>query len=151
MRFSLFAFGVVVAFVAVFLAAAIYGSQIWLSVVSMTTVVTLLAGLTAAIAHHGTRRAFWIGFSIFGWGFLQLQIMKLGDTHVLRTWALMEPVIGLIQQFSTGKQVRTTFGVSILPYQLSQYGLSLVAALLGGLATQWLIAGKPRDTARPVD
>lgn len=151
MRFSLFTLGVVVAFVALFLAAAVYGSQIWLSVVSITTVVTLLAGLTAAVTHHGTGRAFWIGFSIFGWGFLLLQIMKLGDTHVLRTWALVEPVVGLIQQFSTGKQVRATFGVSILPYQLSQYGLSLIAALLGGFATQRFSAGKPRDTAGSAD
>ncbi|MCO6044917.1 hypothetical protein NG895_13490 [Aeoliella sp. ICT_H6.2] len=93
---------------------------------------SLLAALVATIYRSGAQRAFWIGYSIFGWG---------------RLWLEMDPVrrYGVsIHEFLYGEV--PTEGVAAIHHQELMYRFlrtlanleSIVIALLGGCLAAFL-------------
>lgn len=93
---------------------------------------SLLAALVATIYRSGAQRAFWIGYSIFGWG---------------RLWLEMDPIrrhgVG-IHEFLYGEV--PTEGVAAIHHQELMYRFlstlanleSIVIALLGGCLAAFL-------------
>ena len=71
-QFSLRALLGATVFVAVACSTLLYASDTIASVVFTVTAVVLLAAVLAALFRRGTSRAFWVGFAIFGWGYLWL-------------------------------------------------------------------------------
>ncbi len=59
-------------FVAVACPSLLYASETIASLVFTATAVLLLAAVVAALFRRGPARAFWVGFAIFGWGYLWL-------------------------------------------------------------------------------
>ena len=45
----------------------------------------LLTSILGVILHKGARRAFWIGFAIFSWGYLLIMYGPLNSSHQLNT------------------------------------------------------------------
>lgn len=66
-RFSLLAVMLAVLYVAVVLTALRYANELWAGAMFTLVLILLLTGTLAAIFHKERRRAFWVGFSLFGW------------------------------------------------------------------------------------
>jgi hypothetical protein len=73
-QFSLRALLGAAVFVAVACSSLLYASETIASLVFTATVLVLLAAVVAAVCRRGAARAFWVGFAIFGWGYLWLAI-----------------------------------------------------------------------------
>ena len=61
-----------VTMIAVGLVALLNASPMWDSIIVTLTLFLLLTALLSLACRPGPRRAFWIGFAIFGWGYLTL-------------------------------------------------------------------------------
>jgi hypothetical protein len=61
-----------VTLIAVGLFALLNASPLWDSIIVSLTLLLLLTALLSLACRPGPRRAFWIGFAIFGWGYLIL-------------------------------------------------------------------------------
>jgi hypothetical protein len=72
-RFNLLTLFGFVAAVAVACAALARPSQLWLVVVSATSLASLFYAVLAATYGRNARRAFWVGFAVFGWGYIALE------------------------------------------------------------------------------
>jgi len=72
-RFSLLAMFGFVAVVAVACAALARPSQLWLVVVSASSLGSLFYAVLAAAYGRNARRAFWLGFAVVGWGYVALE------------------------------------------------------------------------------
>jgi hypothetical protein len=65
-RFSIGSLLMLIAIVAVGMAALRYPSPLWASTIYTVAAVVLIAGVSNAILGRGARRAYWIGFALFG-------------------------------------------------------------------------------------
>jgi hypothetical protein len=72
LQFSLLTLFGLVTIVALGCAALRSPSELWASSLFTFTIVVLLAAILRAILRRGPARAFWIGFALFGWGYLLL-------------------------------------------------------------------------------
>jgi hypothetical protein len=72
-RFNLLSLFAFVAAVAVACAALARPSQFWLAVISSLTVASLFYAILAVIYGRAGRRAFWVGFAVFAWGYVALE------------------------------------------------------------------------------
>ena len=61
-----------VAFLALFIAAFTYATQVWSSIVFTTAVLTLFSAIVFAVYRTDARRPYWVGFCVFGWGYSTL-------------------------------------------------------------------------------
>jgi hypothetical protein len=73
-RFSLLAMFGFVAVVAVACAALARPSQLWLVVVSASSLGCLFYAVLAAAYGRNARRAFWLGFAVVGWGYVAVEV-----------------------------------------------------------------------------
>lgn len=63
------------------LTALLNASWVWTSVVVSVTLLVLLTALLAIPCRPSPRRAFWLGFAIFGWGYLLILHTPLGEAY----------------------------------------------------------------------
>lgn len=87
-RFSIANLLVVVLFVAVGFAALRESSDLWESVVFTLALAALLASILLAVHRTESRRAFWLGFALFGWITLGLSLIPSIESRLLSTKAL---------------------------------------------------------------
>ena len=87
-RFTIASLLVVVLFVAVGFAALRESNEIWDSGVFTLTFAVLLASILLAIHRSEARRAFWIGFAVFGWIYLGLSWVPSIESRLATTKAL---------------------------------------------------------------
>jgi len=71
-QFSLAGLLAAVGAMALSLAALTHASPHWASLFLTGTIAVLLLGLSRAVATPGRSRAFWAGFTVWGWGYLLL-------------------------------------------------------------------------------
>lgn len=71
-RFSLAGLMAAVLIVAVACAALRFASELWASATLTITVGVLLTAILGVVLREGRIRAFWLGFSVFGWAYLAL-------------------------------------------------------------------------------
>lgn len=71
-RISIGGLMAVVLVAAVGLAALRYGSEEWAALVTLMTLGLLALAILGTIYRRGDRRASWLGFALFGWGYMLL-------------------------------------------------------------------------------
>jgi hypothetical protein len=81
-RFSIASLMTLVVFVAVSLAALRYVSPLWARALFSITWGILLAAVIGIIYRDGRRRAFWVGFALFGFGYLALSFGPWASAEV---------------------------------------------------------------------
>ena len=90
-RFNIASLLVVVLFVAVGFAGLREASEIWESGLFSLTLVVLLISILLAIHRTETRRAFWLGFAIFGWIYVALTLVPSIESRMITTRAARLP------------------------------------------------------------
>jgi hypothetical protein len=87
-RFNIASLLVVVLFVAVGSAALRESSDLWESGVFTLTLAVLLMSIRLAVHGIERRRAFWLGFAVFGWIYLALSFMPSIESRLITTKVL---------------------------------------------------------------
>src|SRR5215472_6201067 len=87
-RFTIASLLVVVLVVAVGFAALREASDLWDSGAFTLTLVVLLVSILLAVHRTESRRAFWLGFALFGWAYLGLSLVPSIEPRLLTTKAL---------------------------------------------------------------
>ena len=87
-RFSIANLLFVVLVLAIGFAALRESSDIWDSGIFTLTLSALLISILLAIHRTESRRAFWLGFAVFGWIYLGLSLVPSIESRLLTTKAL---------------------------------------------------------------
>ena len=77
-----------ISFVAVGFAALREANDQWDSGLFSLTLGLLLSAVLLAVHRTEARRAFWIGFVLFGWGYLSLSLISSTEARLITTQAL---------------------------------------------------------------
>ena len=77
-------------FVAVGFAALREADELWDSWLFSLTLGLLLFAVLLAAHRTGDRRAFWIGFALFGWGYLSFSLIPSTGPRVIATKAVTD-------------------------------------------------------------
>ena len=88
MRFNIASLLVVVVFVAVGVAALRESSDLWESGIFTLTLAALLISILLAANRTESRRAFWIGFALFGWAYLGFALVPSIEFKLITTKTL---------------------------------------------------------------
>jgi WD40 repeat protein len=114
-RFNIASLLVIVLFLAVGFAALRESNETWDSGLFTLTLTVLLASTLLAIHRNDARRAFWIGFALFGTTYLALSLVPSIESRLATTKALAyldSKVPGRTQTFFTIRLTGTGSGVS---------------------------------------
>jgi hypothetical protein len=84
-RFTIGGLLVVVVFLAVAIAALREATDLWDSVVFTATGALLLASVLLAVHRSGRKRAYWLGFALFGWAYLAASLVPAVETRLATT------------------------------------------------------------------
>jgi hypothetical protein len=87
-RFTIASLLVVVLLVAVGFAALREASDLWESGLFTMTLAILLVSILLAVHRTESRRAFWLGFALFGWTYLGLSLVPPIEPRLLTTKVL---------------------------------------------------------------
>jgi hypothetical protein len=87
-RFTIASLLVVVLLVAVGFAALREASDLWDRGVFTLALAVLLVSILFAVHRTGSERAFWLGFALFGWGYLGLSLVPSIEPRLLMAKAL---------------------------------------------------------------
>jgi hypothetical protein len=87
-RFTIASLLIAVLFLAVGFAALREASELWSSSIFTLTLGALLISILLAIHRASTARAFWVGFALFGSGYLGLSLVPSIETRLITTKGL---------------------------------------------------------------
>jgi WD40 repeat protein len=87
-RFNIASLLGVVVFVAVEVAALRESSDLWDTGVLTLTLSALLISIVLAVHRKASKRAFWIGFAMFGWTYLGVALVPSIESSLITTKAL---------------------------------------------------------------
>jgi hypothetical protein len=87
-RFNIASMLGAISFVAVGFAALREATDQWDSGLFSLTLGLLLNAVLLAVHRTEARRAFWIGFALFGWGYLSLSLISSTESRLITTQAL---------------------------------------------------------------
>ena len=114
LRFSIAGLMGVVVVSAVGLAAWRNADETWAGVMMLLTCGVLALAVVGAFYREGARRAWWLGFSVFGWGYMALWTLCYESSWTMRPttmvlqlvepwmWSLATPIGGGIVGFGGG-------------------------------------------------
>jgi hypothetical protein len=88
LRFNIASLLAVILVLGVGYAALRESSDLWESGVFAVTLAALLSSILLAVHSIESRRAFWIGFAVFGWTYLGLTLMPPIESRLITTKAL---------------------------------------------------------------
>jgi hypothetical protein len=88
-RFNVVSILGAIVFVGFGFAALRQADDLWNSSLFSLTIGLLLAAVLLAIYRTEARRAFWIGFALFGWGYLSVSLIRLTGSRLITTKALV--------------------------------------------------------------
>ncbi len=168
-RFPIAALMVAVLIVALGLAALRNSSATWAGVTFLVTCAVLCLAVVGIVCDGDARRAWWLGFALFGWGYL---VLAFWSSVELPTMVLLDAIserLGLAVQFRGGMRgmggMRSArlWGFDMFGgfngfggpgdrsiQQISHCLWALLAALLGGIIARLLFGG-PRDRGVQLD
>jgi hypothetical protein len=149
------------------LAALRESNELWDSSVFSVTLVILLISVLLGIYRINEKRAFWIGFALFGWIYLGLTLMPSIESRLITTQALgyLDSVVPrsisdrdfdgwLDLSVANNWLVRSPKGPLCKTGDFVRIGhslLALIAACVGGLLCRRLDAGNRSPVSRPVN
>jgi hypothetical protein len=149
-RFSIARLMGIVVVVAVGLAAVRSPSETWAGAMLLLTCGILALGVVGAIAHRGTRRMWWLGFSLFGWGYLVLSGCGTDEPSAKLPTARLLEILGDWLEIPL-HQRGVCFSGCMFPPGLDPYFAeighclwALLAALMGGILAGSFLA-PPND------
>jgi hypothetical protein len=87
-RFTISSLLILVLFLGIGFAALREANDLWDSGVLTLTIGALLVSVLLAIHRSEKRRAYWVGFALFGWGYLGLTSIPSIESRLLTTKAL---------------------------------------------------------------
>jgi hypothetical protein len=158
-RVSIASLMAVVLIVSFSLAALRSYSMYWANAVLLVSCGILSVGVVGIACGGTSGRAWWAGFSVFGWGYMFLTIW-------LEPWRLggiWSPILGLASSVTTALGVQRPqrgtgffdFGEDWSPPPagaiIAQALASLVFAMMGGTLCHFLFAGPTAPLIRPTD
>ncbi len=158
-RFPIAGLMIAVLIIALGLAALRNSSESWAGALFLLTCAVLTLAIVGVVCRDGTERGWWLGFALFGWGYLLLAFwssLDLPTTALLHSLqARLNPTIGRgaggLQsvQFS-GVLDRDVGMPPIVPFKQTVHCLfALLAAITGGTASCLLFGGRrKRDEQR---
>jgi hypothetical protein len=111
-RFHLGTLVIIVLFLGFGFAALRESNESWDSSVFSITLCVLFISILLAIHRLGSRRAFWIGFALFGWTYLGLALVPSIESRLITTKALAYLDSGVQDAFSNTVQAGRTFSGS---------------------------------------
>jgi hypothetical protein len=114
-RFNIASLLIAVLFAAVGFAAMRESNETWESGLFTLTLLALLASILLAIHRRESRRAFWLGFALFGSGYLALSLVPPIESRLATTKALAyldSKVPGRTQSFFTINVTGTISGTA---------------------------------------
>jgi hypothetical protein len=88
LRFNIASLLVIILFLGVGFAALRESNDLWESGIFSLTFGTLMVSILFAVHRAESRRAFWLGFALFGWGYMGLIFMPLIESRLITTRAL---------------------------------------------------------------
>jgi hypothetical protein len=88
-RFNIISILGAIVFVGFGFAALRQTDDLWNSSLFSLTIGLLLAAVLLATYRTEVRRAFWIGFALFGWGYLSVSLIPLTESRLITTKALV--------------------------------------------------------------
>ena len=154
-RFPIAGLMLAVLVVAVALAALRTASETWAGVMFLITCGVLCLAIVGVVCRDGPKRAWWLGFALFGWGYL---LLAQWSTVNLPTMALLDAIaarLGMQVQFSGGMGGGK---MSVAPWaggfgwggggpsdeslrEIAHCLWALAAAVLGGLLARTMFGG----------
>jgi hypothetical protein len=88
LRFNIASLLCVILILGVGFAALRESSDLWESGVFTRTLAALLISILLAVHRTDSRRAFWLGFALFGWTYLGLSLVPSTESRLMTTKAL---------------------------------------------------------------
>ena len=100
MQFSLKFMGVAVFFAAFICVALLNANRLWGQIVFTFAVLLLLCSIISAVYSRGGTRAYWLGASVFGWGYfvLAMGLPLIGFENEMVTHGILNSLRGTIQK-----------------------------------------------------
>jgi hypothetical protein len=108
-RFNIASLLVIVLFVAVGFAALRESTDLWESGVFILAIGVLLTSILLDVHRTESRRAYWIGFAVFGWIYLALTLVPSIGSRLITTQAFAYLNSGVRNAFSNTVQGGGTF------------------------------------------
>jgi hypothetical protein len=151
-RFSIAGLMAIVLVAAVGLAALRSPSPAWASTLFMVTCGVFGLAIVGAIYRSGVARAWWLGFCVFGMGYMAVTgftrsgylYPQMPTSHLL---IALRPVLGHPVELVTGPRSPNALRALYVYMQIGHALWALLAALLGGTLAR-IFLGRPAD--RPV-
>ncbi len=138
----------IVAASAVALAALHDPSYIWAGITLLTTYTILGLGIVGAIYRRGERRAWWLGFCVFAWGYLALSAYTSGSPYggpqLPTIQLLLQLKPALLDAAKNPRWPMMANGPLDRYIQIGHALWSMLAGLAGGLLAR-LAFGSPAD------
>jgi hypothetical protein len=143
------------------LAALRNPSETWAGAMLLLTCGILALGVVGAIDRRGARRAWWLGFSVFGWGYIALSGSWSASNLVGQSSTKLFdklPTTTVLELLASRLEVPRPYSCFIPRDALNPYYArmghclwALLAALLGGLLSilSFRPSGDPADRSRP--
>jgi hypothetical protein len=151
-RFSIAALMGAVLFAALALAVFRYGSQVSAGVLFLLTCGVLCLGVVGIVCSEGSERAWWLGFTLFGWVYLALALWFSDHLNELPTTTLLAalgPWLGIPTAGVTAGS--RTSGLDPWFAQAGHSLWTVLAGLVGGILAWTLFGGPERDHDRSID
>ena len=152
-RFTITQLMAVVLYVGLGFAALRNADEFWASATFTLAVVTISAAGVGATARKGRARTPWIGFMIFGWAYLLIDLLpsrpngSFADGPIPQPLLLIESVIEMLQSYINSSAMKlapipTRGGLSLYPYDQISHSLGIIVFGLIGAVLGRFIAGK---------
>ena len=134
-RFSIAGLMGAVLVAAVGLAALLSASPIWAGTMLLLTYVVLGLAILCAVLRGHARRAWWLGFCVFGWGYLALERVGAGPNPIEPLTTVMLEELGLWLDGPVLHNGGVAWRSPLNPwYEQNGYCLcALLAAVAGGI------------------
>jgi hypothetical protein len=121
------------------------GTEIWAGATLLATFAVLALAVVGVVCRSGSERSWWLGFALFGWGYLGLVFLWPHTSLQLPTSALLKLIRPSVGPIGMGGGVFGGLGVPSVYDAYSQAGhslFSLVVAAVGGVLAVLLIGGQ---------
>lgn len=180
LRFNISAILAAITVVAIGLAALREASEIWDSTLLTLSLGVLLVSVLLAIHREASRRAFWVGFALFGWAYVLLSLIPSVESRLLTTKILTRldskvqgRSAGIIQSVAfspegtlvaagnpgqvrvwdaaTGRLLSGWTGTTENFVRTGHSLIALLAAWMGGLLSRLCHGRSQHQAARPTD